>query len=189
MKKKLFAGAAAAALLLQPIPVVMAQSTTTSPPAAQEEPAQQDQMQQNQMQQNESTPGEAPATGDMPTGTQAQDQMQDQTQNPLMQMTAGDLIGKTVVNEAGEEVGEIEDIVIGTTDKEVQAIVAVGGFLGIGDKSIALSFDELEPGQEDNVLLTSGATVEELKQRPAYDEASGDFESYPPERTPAESAM
>lgn len=102
--------------------------------------------------------------------------------NPLMGMTAGDLIGKTVVNEQGDEVGEIEDIVIGTSDQTVQAVVSVGGFLGIGDKTVAMSFDELQPGQEENsVLLTSGATVEELKQRPAYDEAGG-YESYPTDR-------
>jgi putative membrane protein len=102
--------------------------------------------------------------------------------NPLMGMTAGDLIGKTVVNEQGDEVGEIEDIVIGTSDQSVQAVVSVGGFLGIGDKTVAMSFDELQPGQEeDSVLLSSGATVEELKQRPAYDEAGG-YESYPADR-------
>lgn len=102
-------------------------------------------------------------------------------QNPLMAMTAGDLIGKTVVNQQGEEVGEIEEIVTGGSEQSVQAIVAVGGFLGIGDKSVAMSLDELEPGQdEESVLLTSGATVEELKQRPAYDEAS--YEPYPPDK-------
>ena len=111
-------------------------------------------------------------------------------ENPLMGMAAGDLIGKKVVSQQGDEVGEIEDIVIGRSDKAVQAVVSVGGFLGIGDKTVAMSFDELRPGQdEDSVLLTSGATVEELKQRPAYDEASGEYDKYPPERTPAESAL
>lgn len=114
---------------------------------------------------------------------------QQQPTNPLMEVTAGELIGKTVVNQQGDEVGEIEDVVIGTGDKQVQAVVSVGGFLGIGDKSIAMSFDELRQGQDGNILLTSGATVDELKQRPAYEEGSGDFERYPPEKTPAESAL
>ena len=104
-------------------------------------------------------------------------------ENPLMGMTAGDLIGKKVVNQQGDEVGEIEDIVIGTSDQAMQAVVSVGGFLGIGDKTVAMSFDELQPGEdEDTVLLTSGATVEELKGRPAFDEAGG-YESVPAEQT------
>lgn len=105
--------------------------------------------------------------------------------NPLMAIPAGDLVGKTVVNQQGEDVGEIEDIVVGGSDRSVQAVVSVGGFLGIGAKDIAMSFDELQAGEDgETVLLTSGATIEELKQRPAYEEAN--YESYPPERTPAE---
>lgn len=184
MKNSLLAATALAALALQPVPAVLAQSSGTTPPAAQPDQSQPGQSQQDQMQQNQAQPSqEEPAAGSPQT------QMDSTQQNPLMQMTASDLIGKKVVNQQGDEVGEIEDIVIGTSDKKVQAVVAVGGFLGIGDKSVAVSFDELQPGQEENVLLTSGATVEELKGRPAYDEASGDYESYPPEKTPAESAL
>ena len=133
--------------------------------------------------QQESMAGSDAGSADQP-GTAATQQAQSDpaSDNPLMGMTAGDLIGKTVVNEQGDEVGEIEDIVIGTSDQSVQAVVSVGGFLGIGDKTVAMSFDELQPGQEeDSVLLSSGATVEELKQRPAYDEAGG-YESYPADR-------
>lgn len=136
------------------------------------------------------TPGGTPAASQQESLAGSQEPpLAAEPQNPLMAMTAGDLIGKSVVNAEGEEVGEIEDIVIGTSDKQVQAIVSVGGFMGIGDKSIAVAFDELQPGQEESVLLSSGATVEELKQRPAYDEASGEYESYPPEKTPAGNAL
>jgi putative membrane protein len=134
--------------------------------------------------QQESMAGSDAGSNEQPgaAGTQQAQSGPTAADNPLMGMTAGDLIGKTVVNEQGDEVGEIEDIVIGTSDQSVQAVVSVGGFLGIGDKTVAMSFDELQPGQEeDSVLLTSGATVEELKQRPAYDEAGG-YESYPADR-------
>jgi putative membrane protein len=133
------------------------------------------------------TPGGTPSASQQESMA-GSDQPTDQQANPLMQNTAGDLIGKKVVNQQGDEVGEIEDIVIGS-DKDVQAVVAVGGFLGIGDKSIAMSFDELRPGEDGNVLLSSGATVEELKQRPAYDEASGDYQGYPADRALGDSDM
>lgn len=133
--------------------------------------------------QQESMAGSDVGSNDQPGQTATQQAEVDASQdNPLMAMTAGDLIGKTVVNQQGEEVGEIEDIVVGTADQNVQAVVSVGGFLGIGDKSVAMSFEELQPGQdEDTVQLTSGATVEELKGRPAFDEAAG-YESIPAEQ-------
>lgn len=117
-------------------------------------------------------------------------QQGNQQDNPLMGMTVGDLIGKKVVNQQGDEVGEVEDVVIGGADKATMAVVSVGGFLGIGDKSIAISFDELQPGQDEGqILLTSGASVDELKERPAYDEAGGGYQSVPAEQTPAGNAM
>jgi hypothetical protein len=181
MKQHLFAAAAIIALGAPPLGGALAQDTTT--PSATQDQAPADTMPQTDTPQTGTQQEMAPAE------ESTTDTMGGASENPLMQMTANDLIGKSVVNQQGDEVGEIEDVVMGTSDKEVQAVVAVGGFLGIGDKSIALSFDELQPGQEDNVLLTSGATVEELKQRPAYDEASGEFEPFPRDRTPADSGL
>jgi putative membrane protein len=126
--------------------------------------------------------------GEQATAGAVDQQPNTQPQNPLTEMTASDLVGMKVVNKEGEEVGEIEDIVIAKKDQVVQAVVSVGGFLGIGEKDIAVSFDELQPGREQTILL-SGASADELKARPEYDEASGDYERYPPEKTPAGKAL
>jgi sporulation protein YlmC with PRC-barrel domain len=184
MKQKLLAAAAVIALAATPFAGAMAQTSGTTPPANQEEaPA-------GTMPGTE-TPQDQPAQTPESTMPQTEPPTADTmaSDNPLMQMTAGDLIGKSVVNQEGEEVGEIQDIVIGADDKAVQAIVSVGGFLGIGDKNVAVAFDELQQQDEESVLLTSGATVEELKQRPAYDEASGDYETLPRDRTPADTGL
>lgn len=86
----------------------------------------------------------------------------------LGNMRAEQLIGKDVVNAQGDTVGEIEDIVIDkSSNKAVHAVVSVGGFLGIGDKDVAIPFSELRMGQ-DNAILMSQATEEQLKQLPAY---------------------
>lgn len=90
-----------------------------------------------------------------------------QPQNPLQQMPASDLIGMPVLNRAGERVGEIEDIVIGKDDQIRQVVVEVGGFLGIGDKSVAVPIDELQLNREQTILM-SRASAEELERRPAY---------------------
>lgn len=84
----------------------------------------------------------------------------------LGEMSAQELIGKNVVNAKGDTVGEIEDIVI-DNNKAVHAIVSVGGFLGMGDKDVAVPFDELRMGQN-NAVLMSEASEDQLKQMPAW---------------------
>jgi sporulation protein YlmC with PRC-barrel domain len=82
-------------------------------------------------------------------------------------VTAEDLIGKTVINSAGENIGEIEDLVI-DDQKVVMAVVSVGGFLGIGEKHVAVPLEQLKLS-EDNATLASGLTKEDLEKMPAYE--------------------
>ena len=79
-----------------------------------------------------------------------------------------EVLGASVVNAEGDEVAEIEDVVLGQGD-QYYAILSVGGFLGIGDKKVAVPFDQLQLG-EDEVYLMSGETEEQLEQMPEYDE-------------------
>lgn len=102
--------------------------------------------------------------------------------SPFGTMRADEIIGQEVKNDSGESIGEIQDIVINQQDQAVLAVVSVGGFLGIGDKHVAVPFEQLQKG-EDNSILLSGMTEDELKQMPAYDEDTGTFEQYPRDRT------
>jgi putative membrane protein len=79
-----------------------------------------------------------------------------------------EVLGAEVVNAAGEEIGEIEDVVL-DQNGDYYAILSVGGFLGIGEKKVAVPLDELELG-EDQVYLMTAATEEQLEQMPEYDE-------------------
>ena len=81
-------------------------------------------------------------------------------------LRADELIGKNVVNARGQTVGEIEDIVI-DNNKAVMAVVSVGGFLGMGDKDVAIPFDQLRMNER-NAILMSEANEDALKQLPAY---------------------
>ena len=47
--------------------------------------------------------------------------------------------------------------------------MSVGGFLGIGDKKVAVPLDQLQLG-EDETYLMSAETEEQLEQMPEYDE-------------------
>lgn len=102
--------------------------------------------------------------------------------SPFGTMTADEIIGQDVKNDSGESIGEIQDIVINQQDQAVLAVVSVGGFLGIGEKHVAVPFDRLQKGQDDSVVM-SGMTEDELKQMPAYDEDTGTFEQFPRDQT------
>ena len=120
------------------------------------------------------------ATGNTAEGMAAGKDPGDPTtrfQAALGDVTAKDLIGKTVVNASGDELGEIQNLVIDQTDV-VSAVIEVGGFLGIGAKQVVVPFNQLQTGPDEAVWQT-GATEEELKNMPAYEEDSGGYLSYP----------
>jgi len=54
-------------------------------------------------------------------------------------MSASTLNGDKVVNQAGEDLGKIDDIMIDTpTGRVAYAVLSFGGFLGLGDKLFAI---------------------------------------------------
>lgn len=79
------------------------------------------------------------------------------------------LIGKNVQNSRGEDLGEIEDIVIDTQNKSVRyAAVSYGGALGFGEKLFAVPLDRLsmqkdEDGEETFVLNIDQDTLENVQ--------------------------
>lgn len=65
------------------------------------------------------------------------------------------IIGLPVVGADHVRVGKIEDILVDGSGRVQAAVIGVGGFLGLGEKSVAVSFDELAWNFGD-VSLTSG---------------------------------
>jgi sporulation protein YlmC with PRC-barrel domain len=57
---------------------------------------------------------------------------------------ASALIGAPVLDERGEHVAEVDDVVVSTEDDKLHAVLAVGGFIGFGEKLITLPFDDLQ---------------------------------------------
>ena len=82
---------------------------------------------------------------------------------------ASEWIGETVYaseTENAETVGEITDLVVGTDGNISAAVIEVGGFLGVGEKDVAVSFDALKFVSKDGgdsyvVLETSKAELDE----------------------------
>lgn len=54
------------------------------------------------------------------------------------------LIGQPVRNKDGKIIGDIEDIIVGDENKVVGVVMGVGGFLGAGEKKVAVRYRALE---------------------------------------------
>jgi hypothetical protein len=76
------------------------------------------------------------------------------------------IVGGEVVNEADEKIGRIDDLIVTENERVPFAIVSVGGFLGVGNKLIAVPFDAIEMGEKKMVLR--GANKEALKSLPEF---------------------
>src|SRR5690242_5243778 len=56
---------------------------------------------------------------------------------------ASKLIGTKVTNMQDQSVGAVDDVVLDNDGKVVSVLVSVGGFLGLGEKRVAVAFKEL----------------------------------------------
>jgi hypothetical protein len=77
-----------------------------------------------------------------------------------------DLLGKTVINDTKEKIGEIEDIIITPDSAASFAIIGVGGFLGIGERRVAIPFQQIK--LRNGALVLPGATKDALKALPEF---------------------
>jgi sporulation protein YlmC with PRC-barrel domain len=83
---------------------------------------------------------------------------------------ASKVIGASVVNEANDTVGKVDDIIIGQDGKSPFVVLSVGGFLGMGSKLIVLPYEQLKATE--NKIVLPGATKEALKDLPEFKYAS-----------------
>jgi sporulation protein YlmC with PRC-barrel domain len=86
------------------------------------------------------------------------------------EMRASKLIGTKVVNAANETVGDINEIVLGKDGKVAAVVIGVGGFLGMGEREVAMNFQSLRISKDANnkLVLTVDATKDSLKDAPAW---------------------
>ncbi len=76
------------------------------------------------------------------------------------------VVGSTVVNEANETVGKIDDLIVTPTEKVPFAVLSVGGFLGVGTKYVVVPFSSLQV--KDKQMVLPGASKDSLKALPEF---------------------
>ena len=64
---------------------------------------------------------------------------------------ADDVIGKTVKTRgSGDDIGTIDDLVIGDDGRILGAVVTTGGFLGLGGQEVSVGWDNIQHSMEDD---------------------------------------
>jgi sporulation protein YlmC with PRC-barrel domain len=79
------------------------------------------------------------------------------------------IVGSSVVNQNGDKIGTVDDLIVEPSEKVPFAILSVGGFLGIGEHLVAVPFNSLRISQ--NKIELPGATKDELKALPEFEYA------------------
>ena len=79
---------------------------------------------------------------------------------------ASKVIGSSVVNDANETIGKIDDLLVTRDGKEPYAVLSVGGFLGMGTHMVVIRYDNLKFA--DNKIVLPGGTKDGLKMLPAF---------------------
>ena len=87
------------------------------------------------------------------------------------QWMASNLIGASVYGPDDKSIGSINDIVLDPSGAAEAAVVGVGGFLGIGEKNVAVPFKDLkvtkkDSGKVDKVMLSM--TKDDLNNAPSF---------------------
>ncbi len=83
------------------------------------------------------------------------------------------LDGAPVYGINDETVGEIDKVILTQDGQAERAVINVGGFLGIGEKPVAVTFKELRILREadgDDLRIYIDASEDELKNQPEYEE-------------------
>ncbi|MGU3496838.1 PRC-barrel domain-containing protein [Xanthobacteraceae bacterium A53D] len=150
MRNTTIAAAAVAALIATPVFAQSAAPDASAPPAA-------------------TAPAPSAASS---SGTFIDSQRQDQ-------WLASKLIGTKVRGGSDETLGDVSDVVMDGNGNVAAVVIGVGGFLGVGEKSVAVPFKSLEMMRSnDGDRLVLRQSKDDLKAAPT-------FQAYRPAPDPA----
>ena len=100
------------------------------------------------------------AAGDFPIATM-------QTTVPREAVTVTDWYKQNVYDPNENKIGDIKDVLVDKSGKIAALIVGVGGFLGAGEKDVAVPFEAVHPTMKDKKWwLVMNATKDSLKSAP-----------------------
>ena len=91
-------------------------------------------------------------------------------QMPSDLVTVTDWYKQNVYDPKDNKIGEVMDVLIDKSGKVTSLIIGVGGFLGAGEKEVAVPFDAVHVTSKDNNrwYLVMNTTKDDLKSAPGF---------------------
>lgn len=91
------------------------------------------------------------------------------THSPNQSLASG-IVNQNVYDPKDEKIGEVNDLLLDRSSGAVlAAVIGVGGFLGIGEKNIAVPFQNIKvTKKDDRERLVLNTTKDELKTAPEF---------------------
>jgi sporulation protein YlmC with PRC-barrel domain len=89
---------------------------------------------------------------------------------PTDSVTVTDWYKQSVYDPSDKKIGEVKDVLVDKSGKVTSLIIGVGGFLGAGEKDVAVPFDAVRVTNKNNSkwYLVMNATKDELKGAPGF---------------------
>ena len=85
-------------------------------------------------------------------------------------LTARDYLGAELVNADGDEVAEVEDVILNEDGQAIGVVLATGGLFGIGQDFFAVDFNRVRAEREDDeVRLVSALSEEDVERLREFD--------------------
>jgi hypothetical protein len=76
------------------------------------------------------------------------------------------VVGSSVVNDANETIGKIDDLLVSSDGKQPYAVLSIGGFLGVGTHLVVVPYEKLKFA--DKRVILPGGTKEGLRMLPEF---------------------
>jgi|ERR1700678_4540155 sporulation protein YlmC with PRC-barrel domain len=91
-------------------------------------------------------------------------------QVPAESVTVTDWYKQNVYDPNNNKIGEVMDVLLDKSGKVTSLIVGVGGFLGAGEKDVAVPFDAIKVTSKDSNkwYLVMNTTKDDLKSAPGF---------------------
>ncbi|MGK2923574.1 MAG: PRC-barrel domain-containing protein [Methyloceanibacter sp.] len=90
------------------------------------------------------------------------------------QWLTSNMIGQSVMNADNEAIGHINDVVTNENGEIAAVLIGVGGFLGIGEKEVAVRYQDLTFNRDEaqNVTVVTPLSSDMLASAPDYERLS-----------------
>lgn len=103
-------------------------------------------------------------------GAQGTSQTVDIAKIDVQQLSAGyrasKVIGSSVLNDANETIGKVDDLLISPDGKTPFTVLSIGGFLGMDSRYVVVPYDSLK--LVDNKVALPGGTKDMLRMLPEF---------------------